>query len=385
MRRVRSVQPRTGNLVGYGAGVLFLLLALACAAPVEYHGRKVGGGLIFWGVQTDISMGREFIQELEAEGVPYLETPEVNSTLHRITRNLIQAIPDTFPKYPFEFKTIDDCVVNAFALPGGPVRVHRGLLRLAENESELAGVLAHEMGHVLGRHGAKHIADLYLKLGLLTLATAVAEEVEKGNCKEVDKDQCSTPWTQILSVVGYLGVNLSSLAHSRKQESEADWIGAHLMMDAGYDPEGLARVFEKFAQLKAKKGVRDSFLNRILSTHPPDKQRSANIRAIKKNAVNTPTPLVLTTPKFNSFIRSMSGLPPARYDDALTVIQCRSGRRDCRDRRGECLMRIITCDEETENCDAIKEQCRYIDEECRKMDRQCDEYERAMRGHQPQC
>lgn len=369
----------------FALGVVTLLLWFACAAPVEYHGRKVGGGLIFWGVQTDIAMGQEFIDELEAEGIPYLEVPEVKNTVNRITQRLQNAVPETFPQYPFQFETIDDCVVNAFALPGGPIRLHRGLLKLTEKESELAGVLAHEMGHVLGRHGAKHISDLYLKLGLLTLATGIAEEIERGNCKEIDKGDCATPWSEIIGVVGFLGVSLSSLAHSRSQESEADWIGTHLMMDAGYDPEGLASVFEKFEQLKVKQGVKDSFLNRILSTHPPDRQRFTKIREIKANAVNARQDLILTTPSYGVFVQNFANLPPAQYDDALTTLECRSGREECRDRREECLMRIVTCDDEKEDCQGLKEQCKYIDQECRDMDKQCDSYERSTRNSRPSC
>lgn len=362
-----------------------LLGLLACAAPVEYHGRKVGGGFILWSVPGEISMGREAIAELEAEGLPYLQEPTVQATLHRITSRLTAAVPATFPKYPFQFAVIDDCVVNAFALPGGPIRVHRGLLvKTVETEAELAGVLAHEMGHVLGRHGSKRMSDLFLKLGLLTAVVTVADEVEKGNCREVNKDNCQRTWSQVIGVVGYLGVMLSTLAYSRDNESEADWIGTHLMVDAGYDPEGMARVFDKFAQMKAEKGTSETaFLNRILSTHPPSADRAVRVRQLRTERAAARADLALDTPAFPRLRQTLRSLPPPAYEDAMTTIACSANRRTCRERREECYRRLLVC--KKDECDTIREQCTYIENECAKSERECRTFERAVRGRRPSC
>jgi predicted Zn-dependent protease len=364
---------------------LGLLILLACAAPVEYHGRKVGGGFILWSVPGEISMGQEAIAELEAEGLPYLEDPTVRATLDRITGRLVAAVPATFPKYPFHFAVIDDCVVNAFALPGGPIRVHRGLLvKTTETEAELAGVLAHEMGHVLGRHGSKRMSDLFLKLGLLAAVVTVADEVEKGHCKSVNRDECKSTWSQVIGVVGYLGVVLSSLAYSRDQESEADWIGAQLMADAGYDPEGMARVFDKFAQMKAEQGASETaFLNRILSTHPPSADRAVRVRELRSSRVGPRADLALDTPAFPRLRQTLRNLPPPAYEDAMTAIACSVNRRTCGERREECYRRLLVC--KKDECDAIREQCTYIENECSKSERECRAFERAVRSRRPSC
>jgi predicted Zn-dependent protease len=361
-----------------------LLILLACAAPVEYHGRKVGGGFILWSVPGEISMGQEAIAELEAEGLPYLEDPSVRATLDRITGRLIAAVPATFPKYPFRFAVIDDCVVNAFALPGGPIRVHRGLLVRAETEAELAGVLAHEMGHVLGRHGSKRLSDLFLKLGLLAAVVTVAEEVEKGHCKSVNRDECKSTWSQVIGVVGYLGVVLSSLAYSRDQESEADWIGTQLMADAGYDPEGLARFFDKIAQMKAEMGVSETaFLNRILSTHPPSPDRAVRVREVRASRVGLRSDLALDTPAFQRLRRDLRNLPPPAHEDAITAIECSVNRRTCGERREECYRRLLVCSKD--ECEALREQCTHIENECSKSERECRAFERAVRSRRPSC
>ncbi len=365
--------------------LLGLLGLLACATPVEYHGRKVGGGFILWSLPGEVSMGREAIAELEAEGLPYLRDPVVQATLDRITGRLVAAVPATFPKYPFHFAVIDDCVVNAFALPGGPIRVHRGLLvQTTETEAELAGVLAHEMGHVLGRHGSKRLSDLFLKLGLLAAVVTVADQVEKGNCKAVNRDDCQQTWSQVIGVVGYLGVMLSSLAYSRDNENEADWIGTHLMVDAGYDPEGMARVFDKFARMKAEQGIAETaFLNRVLSTHPPSADRAVRVRQLRAERAAGRADLVLDTPTFPRFRRTLQSLPPPAYEDAMTTIACSAQRRTCGDRREECYRRLLVC--RKDECDAIREQCTYIENECAKSERECRAFERYVRGRRPSC
>ncbi|MCS7312344.1 MAG: M48 family metalloprotease [Acidobacteria bacterium] len=368
-----------------GAAFLGLLGLLACATPVEYHGRKVGGGFILWSVPGEISMGREAIAELEAEGLPYLQEPTVQATLDRITNRLMAAVPPTFPKYPFNFAVIDDCVVNAFALPGGPIRIHRGLLvKTVETEAELAGVLAHEMGHVLGRHGSKRVSDLFLKLGLLAAVVTVADEVERGNCRSVNRDECQQTWSQVIGVVGYLGVVLSSLAYSRDNENEADWIGTHLMIDAGYDPEGMARVFDKFAQMKAEKGVSETaFLNRILSTHPPSADRAVRVRQLRTERGAARTDWALDTPAFARLRQDLRRLPPPAYEDAMTTLTCSAHRRTCGTRREECYRRLLVC--QREECDTIREQCVYIENECAKSERECRAFEQAVRGRRPSC
>jgi beta-barrel assembly-enhancing protease len=154
--------------------------------------------------------------------------------------------------------------VNAFALPGGPMFIFTGLLRHVDNEAQLAAVMAHEMSHVVMRHGT-HEASKAKMIALPALLAGAA----LGN-------------QSLLTKLTAMGANSFILKFSRDAESEADALGAHLMADAGYDPTEMARFFEK---LQASGGQGNSRLAQFLSDHPNPGNRS---RAIEREAQTIP-------------------------------------------------------------------------------------------------
>jgi len=205
-------------------------------------------------------MGFQFIQELEAEGLPYVRHPIVMAQLKRITDRLIAAVPPAFPRYSFDFAVIDDCVVNAFALPGGPIRIHRGLLRQMETEAELAGVLAHEMAHSARHHMAK--------IALKQVAFSQALGTLKGKRYR---------WLRRL---GGGGLILLALSDMRGSEWEADFEAVRACFEAGYDPEGLASLLSRIGG-EGPAGR----LSELFMTHPPTSKRVARIRrAVEERA-----------------------------------------------------------------------------------------------------
>ena len=158
------------------------------------------------------------------------------------------------------FKVVDTEVVNAFALPGGWLYINRGLIAAAENESELAGVVGHEIGHVVGRHGARQITKAFGLQMLLELAVG-----EKPSAAR-----------QIAGQFAEVGAGLTLLKYGREAEREADRFAVEETYAAGIDPEGMATFFEKLMAMHASepKGVEVWF-----STHPPSRERIANVRA----------------------------------------------------------------------------------------------------------
>ncbi len=158
---------------------------------------------------------------------------------------------------PYHIYVVDTDDVNAFAIPGGHLYVNRGLITTAENESELAGVMGHEIGHVVGRHGAKALSKQVLFSGLAGLALG-------GDPGAVGKLAAGI-------------VSTGALMHyGRAAENEADFFAIEELFGAGINPEGLTTFFEKLLALHKKE---PSGLAKLFSTHPPTDERIKNVRA----------------------------------------------------------------------------------------------------------
>jgi predicted Zn-dependent protease len=155
-------------------------------------------------------------------------------------------------KIPYQFHLVNSGVVNAFALPGGPVVITRGILLILEDEDELAGILAHEIGHIERRHHARFVEKqlamgILLQIGSLFLPQNLSGE--------------------ILFQLGKVSAGLLSLKFSRDQEREADEAGFKLLLKTGYSPEGMLKVFERFKKMEKKRAPE------WLSTHPLPESR----------------------------------------------------------------------------------------------------------------
>jgi beta-barrel assembly-enhancing protease len=208
----------------------------------------------------EIQLGKEAAAEIERT----LEMVQ-NSALERWLNSIGQRLAQT-PQantYPYYFKIVNEDSINAFALPGGPMYVHTGLIKAADSEGQVAGVLAHEMSHVALRHGASQMSKAQTWQTIFGVATAAAGIAGGGQCGL---------WCQAAQIGGGIGVNSMLSKFSRDAERDADLNGARMMAAAGYNPIEVARFFEK---LEAQMGAasRPRGLEAWLSSHPAPGRR----------------------------------------------------------------------------------------------------------------
>ncbi|PYS17932.1 MAG: hypothetical protein DMG11_34135, partial [Acidobacteria bacterium] len=205
--------------------------------------------------QQDIEMGKEVAKDAERQLV-LINQGRANTYISALGQQLAAKAPNE-NKFPFSFKIVDDRSINAFALPGGPVYVNRGALEAADNEAQIAGVMAHEIGHVVLRHGTNQATKAQLTQAPLAILGGVL-----GN----------SGVAQIISQIGGFAAGSILLRYSRDAETEADLMGTQILYDVGYDPAAMAQFFEKLA--KEHKG---SQTEQFFSNHPIPENRVTRV------------------------------------------------------------------------------------------------------------
>ncbi|MDM7921120.1 MAG: M48 family metallopeptidase [Pyrinomonadaceae bacterium] len=234
--------------------------------PGQIGKRKINSGtdkLFGWlggSQEKEIALGRQLALEVE-QSAKLVEDPIVTEYVNRVGQNIVL---HSDAKIPFTIKVIDSDEVNAFALPGGFFFVNRGLILAADNESELAGVMAHEIAHVAARHAMENQGKLqainYGLLATIIFGGGIASTVAQN--------------------AGGFGQLLSFLKFSRSAEMEADMLGVQYLYASGYDPTGMATMFEK---LNAKNKKKPGTLAKIFSTHPQSlDRRDASIALVAR-------------------------------------------------------------------------------------------------------
>jgi predicted Zn-dependent protease len=215
-------------------------------------------------VNQEIALGLEAAPQFVDEfGGPYGD-PVIQAYVEEVGRKTAaQALAASHP-YQYSFTVVDSDVVNAFALPGGPVCITRGLLFELSDESQLAGVLAHECTHVAARHSAKQISRQMGASFVLELVAAIAGGGESAGSSTYAAD------------LAKLVAGLASLRYSRQMETEADNFGVDFMTRAGYQPLGMVGVMAMF---EAKEQEAGGGGPEFLRTHPYPENRIVNIRA----------------------------------------------------------------------------------------------------------
>ncbi len=278
-------------------GILSLLAGGAFAKdkkndPEEIGNRDVGKGVNFYSLEKEIALGKQLAQEVERQA-KIIDDPIIAEYVSRVGQNLVR---NSDAKVPFTIKVLDSEEVNAFALPGGFFFVNSGLILKADSESELAGVMAHEIAHVAARHGTRQAT----RGEIINLASIPL--IFMGG------------WTGYAIRQGAgLAIPLGFLNFSRAFEREADYLGLQYLYKTGYDPTSFVDFFEKIQSMEKKK---PGTVSKVFSTHPltDDRIKSAQTE-IQKILVAKPE-YVVNTSEFNDVKNRLAMLHNRRKVDS---------------------------------------------------------------------
>lgn len=235
-----------------GALVLMILLAVSPAAAQR---TPLEPGFNIYSPADDVEIGRQVSAEAETE-MALITDSLLAEYVNRLGLQLATVAPGE--KYPYQFRLVNDTAINAFALPGGFIYINRGIIEAADREAEVAGVIAHEIGHVALRHGTNQAS----RNSIFSLGFGILGGIFGGG-------------GGVGSIVAQAGVGLGAAAFfngfSRDAERQADLMGAQILYDAGWDPTGMPEFFEK---LEAQGGSRGP---EFLSSHPNPGNRAQSV------------------------------------------------------------------------------------------------------------
>jgi predicted Zn-dependent protease len=248
--------------------------------------RSVGKGMNLYSLEREISLGKQLAQEVERSS-KLIDDPIVTEYVNRVGQNLVR---NSDARVPFTIKVIDSDEVNAFALPGGFFYVNSGLILRAQEESELAGVMAHEISHVTARHGTKNAT----KGELMQLATIPLILLGPGG------------WAGYGIYQGLnLAIPITYLKFSRDAEREADFLGLQYMYKAGYDPNSYVTFFER---IQADEKRRPGTIPKVFSTHPPTPERIEAAQKEIARILPARSEYIVTTSEFDNVKSRLRGI-----------------------------------------------------------------------------
>jgi Zn-dependent protease with chaperone function len=275
-----------------------IALALACQAVAQM---KIVAPKNSYKVSDDVKLGQEASAEVRKE-LPLLNDSRVEEWAEDIGATLVRAIPSEFQhsEFRYTFDVINQKEINAFALPGGPMYLNRGMIEAAKTEGEVAGVMAHEISHVALRHGTAQ-------------ATKGQGAAILGTLGQIGGAIIGGGLGQILSAGSQLGAGLKLMQYSREFESQADLLGAQIMARAGYDPREMANMFRTIEKEGGGGGPQ------WMSSHPNPGNR---YNAITAEAKSLRVQGNANTGQFQSIQARLGGMSPA-----LTAEQIAKGQK----------------------------------------------------------
>ncbi|MGH9455605.1 MAG: M48 family metallopeptidase, partial [Terriglobia bacterium] len=268
--------------------ILVALLAPALAFAVEELNFKPGFN--FYSPQQDVQLGKANADGIQKQ-LPMLNDPETMNYITSLGRKLSRYAPNDLKVYVWDFHVVNTADINAFALPGGYIFVNRGTITAAENEAELAGVIAHEEGHVVMRHGTHQASEMSLVKAPLSILGAILGA------------SSSTAGSLIQAGLGF-GVNSIFLKNSRGIESQADAVGTYILYHAGYDPHAMAQFFEMLQKKYPQQTIQ------FFSDHPNPGNRVKNVNQEIPTLGPARANWITDTPQFESAKRHLMSLPP---------------------------------------------------------------------------
>lgn len=276
--------------------------------PTQIGKRNINGGSDkFFGwlggsKEKEAAIGRQMAMEVEQQA-KLVEDPIITEYVNRVGQNVVL---HSDAKVPFTIKVIDSDEVNAFALPGGYFYVNKGLLLAADNEAELAGVMAHEIGHVAARHAmenqGKMAAINYGLLATIIFGPAIASTVAQN--------------------AGNIGEALAFFKFSRGAEEEADRLGVQYLFAAGYDPTAMSTMFEKISTLNKKKPGK---LSKLFASHPQSlDRRDASLALVARFPEHEE--YVISTSEFQRVKARLMRFSNARAATAIDIDENEQGK-----------------------------------------------------------
>jgi len=284
------MHPRTSR------ALVVLALISALVPPLYADRTQLKPGWNLFSPQQDVEMGRQVAQEAESQ-LAILRNRRASAYIDSLGKQLASRAPGE--KYPYQFKIVNDSSINAFALPGGFIYINRGTIEAASTEAELAGVVAHEIGHVALRHGTNQASKAYAAQVPLAILGGVVGSNSIGG---------------VLTQLGIgFATNSILLKYSRDAERQADILGTQMLYDSGYDPRAMVNFFEK---LQAQSGGRAAD---FFSSHPNPENRIQGVQGEIQKIGGLPRNARNDSPDFQEVKKIMLSMSPAPKAGAATA------------------------------------------------------------------
>ena len=272
---------------------LLVLLCLVIVPRALAQRTQFKAAWNFYSPQEDIKLGKQVAVDAEKQ-LPSCNAPKVDAYLTELGKKLISRLPTGGVEYPWEFHCVNDKAINAFALPGGYVFVNRGAIEVADNEAQLAGVIAHELSHVALRHGTAEAT----KAQAAQAGVGIIGAIFGGNAGGA-----------LLTELGRFSAGGVLLRYSRTAETQADVVGTQVLYDAGYDPRALAQFFEKIEADSKGQNPPEFF-----SDHPNPEHRVERVEEEIDKLGGLPAKMKRDSVEFEAIKREVRALPVVKRE-----------------------------------------------------------------------
>jgi predicted Zn-dependent protease len=286
---------------------MLVVIAVLVLAPLAWASRtQLKPGWNMFSAQQDVEVGQQTSRDAEQQ-LRMLNNSKVDNYINNLGRGLAGRAQGE--KYPYQFKVVNDRAINAFALPGGPIYINRGVIEAADNEAQLAGVLAHEISHVALRHGTNQASKAYIaQVPLAILGGALG----------------SNSTGAVLAQIGAgFATNSLLMKYSRSAESQADTMATQILYDSGYDARAMAQFFEKIqAQDRGGRPVE------FFSNHPNPDNRIEGVNQEIANLGGSPRGSKTDSREFQEIKRYVLALAGPPTPGSTQVAQGNTGSSD---------------------------------------------------------